>query len=155
MMVQVSHDPSAVYAEHAAELVRYATVLAGPAGADDLVADACVKAFTSPSWDTVDHPRAYLYRAVLNEARQAARSGARRRARERQASVPDRVDPPHAAPEVHTALQQLTERQRAVVFLTYWQDRTTADISDDLGIDQRTVQRELLAARARLAQLLS
>lgn len=154
MMVEVSRDPAGVYAEHAAELVRYATVLAGPSGADDLVAEACVKAFGSPAWATVENPRAYLYRAVLNEARQAGRSGARRLVRERRAAVADRVDPPASAVDVHSALRVLTERQRAVVFFTYWQDRTTAEIADELGIDQRTVQRELLAARSRLAEVL-
>lgn len=153
-MVQVTRDPASVYAEHAAELVRYATVLAGPSGADDLVADACVKAFASTAWDTVDNPRAYLYRAVLNQARQAARSGARRLARERRAAVTDHVDPPSPSADVFTALRGLTERQRAIVFFTYWQDRSTAEIADDLGLDQRTVQRELLAARTRLAEVL-
>ena len=51
-------------------------------------------------------------------------------------------------------LQSLTDRQRAIVFFTYWQDRSTAEIADDLGIDQRTVQRELLAARTHLAEVL-
>ena len=154
MMTDVQHDPAAVYAEHAAELVRYAAVLVGATGADDLVADACMKAFGSPGWATVEHPRAYLYRAVLNEARQAARSGVRRATRERRAATADRVDPPEVRPEVRAALAALTERQRAVVFFTYWQDRTTAEIADELGIDARTVQRELVAARTRLAEVL-
>jgi len=154
MMVSVELDPATVYAEHAAELVRYAAVLAGPAGADDLVADACVKAFAAPSWATVDNPRAYLYRAVLNEARQAARSGARRTARERRVAGRDRVEPAEPRPDVLASLHTLTDRQRAIVFFTYWQDRTSAEIADDLGIDQRTVQRELTAARTRLAEVL-
>ena len=59
-----------VYARHAGELVRFATVLAGPSGADDLVASAVVKAFTNPGWPDVQNQRAYLFRAVLNEARE-------------------------------------------------------------------------------------
>lgn len=154
MMVSVEHDPATVYAEHAAELVRYAAVLVGPSGADDLVADACVKAFASPGWADVEQPRAYLYRAVLNEARQAARSGARRVARERRMAGRDRVEAPEVEPDVLAGLRTLTERQRAIVFFTYWQDRTTAEIADDLGVEQRTVQRELVAARTRLAEVL-
>jgi len=153
-MVQVSHDPATVYAEHAAELVRYATLLAGPSGADDLVADACVKAFASPGWTAVENPRAYLYRAVLNEARQAARRDGRRADRERRVAARDRIEPAEPRPDVLAPLQSLTDRQRAIVFFTYWQDRSTAEIADDLGIDQRTVQRELLAARTHLAEVL-
>lgn len=153
MMTEMSYEPAAVYAEHAAELVRYATVLVGPSGADDVVADACVKAFASPAWATVANPRAYLYRAVLNEARQTARSGARRRAREQRVAARDRVEAPDARPDVLASLTTLTPRQRAVVFFTYWQDRTTAEIAEELGIDPRTVQRELIAARTRLAEV--
>src|SRR5215213_3062323 len=77
MMLSVGTEREAdgdVYARHASELVRFATVLAGPSGADDLVASAVLKAFTNPGWADVQNRRAYLYRAVLNEARQAGRA---------------------------------------------------------------------------------
>lgn len=154
MMIDVRHDPATVYAEHATELIRYATVLVGPSAAEDLVADAVIAAFSSPAWTTVEHPRAYLYRAVLNAAHHTHRSHARRVVRERRAATAESVEPTLGDPTVVAALQQLTPRQRAVVFFTYWQDRPSAEIADDLGTDQRTVQRDLLAARTRLAQLL-
>ncbi|HWL41947.1 MAG TPA: sigma factor [Ilumatobacter sp.] len=141
----VGREPAVVYAEYAAELTRYATVLVGPSAADDLVAEACLKAFASPGWADVEHPRAYLYRAVLNEAHQAARSGARRLARERRVAEPDRVDPAPVAPDVLTAMQGLSPRQRAVVFFTYWQDRTSAEIANDLG--HRPTHRSARAGR--------
>lgn len=153
-MIDVRHDPAKVYAEHATELIRYATVLVGSSAAEDLVADAVIAAFASPAWTSVDQPRAYLYRAVLNAAHQSHRSQTRRLVRERRAAVAESVEAPEADPAVLAALRQLTPRQRAIVFFTYWQDRSSAEIADDLGTDQRTVQRELFAARARLAQLL-
>ena len=72
MMLSVGTERDAdadVYARHAPELVRFAAVLAGPSGADDLVASAVLRAFTNPGWSGVQNQRAYLYRAVLNEAR--------------------------------------------------------------------------------------
>ena len=70
MQVMTASDRSnaEVYREHAAELVRYATVLVGPTDAADVVADAVLGAFGSRVWPTVTHHRAYLYRAVYHRA---------------------------------------------------------------------------------------
>ncbi len=60
MMLSVGTEREAdadVYARHAPELVRFATVLAGPSGADDLVASAVLKAFTNPGWSGVQNQR--------------------------------------------------------------------------------------------------
>jgi RNA polymerase sigma factor (sigma-70 family) len=141
-----------VYAQHAAELVRFATVLHGPDDADDLVANAVLRAFTSPGWPLVDNRRAYLYRAVLNEARQAARSAGRRRRREEHDVRLGWDEPPHVRPEVIAAVRRLDHRQRAIVFFTYWQDLEPGAIADELGVTVRTVQRQLADARRRLAK---
>jgi RNA polymerase sigma-70 factor (ECF subfamily) len=141
-----------VYARHAPELVRFATVLAGPSGADDLVASAVLKAFSNPGWTNVQNQRAYLYRAVLNEARQEGRAAVRRLRREQLAATPERSDSPAVRPEVLAAMRRLDPRQRAIVFLTYWQDRTPAEIADDMGVNVRTVQRELASARQQLLE---
>lgn len=143
-----------VYARHATELVRFATVLVGPAGADDLVAEAVARAFAHPSWAAVTRRRAYLHRAVLNEARQTERARARRWRREQRAAPIERIEPPEVRPEVLAAVRSLKPRQRAIVFFTFWQDRTTADIADELGTTARTVQRELADARRRLEEAL-
>lgn len=139
-----------LYALHAAELVRYATVLVGPDDADDLVADAVANAFAHPNWAGVEQRRAYLYRAVLNQARQTERSRARRRRRERRVAVRESVPAREVRPEVLAAVQSLPPRQRAIVFFTYWQDRTVADIAAELDVTTRTVQRDLTQARTHL-----
>ena len=136
-----------------ADSTRFATVLAGPSAAADLVASAVAKASANPDWRTVDNRRAYLYRAVLNEARQTARSDSRRQRREQLAAPVERTGgEPSVRPEVLAAVRRLDQRQRAIVFFTYWQDRTPAEIADDLGVTVRTVQRELADARARLLE---
>jgi DNA-directed RNA polymerase specialized sigma24 family protein len=66
--VQLSGD-EAVYERLAPELIRFATGLVGRDDAPDVMATAFVKAMSSPSWHAVRERRAYLYRAVLNEAR--------------------------------------------------------------------------------------
>ncbi|MDF2732719.1 MAG: putative polymerase subfamily sigma factor [Desertimonas sp.] len=141
-----------VYARHAPELVRFATVLAGPSGADDLVASAVLKAFTNPGWSGVQNQRAYLYRAVLNEARQEGRANVRRLRREQLAAESERSDSASVRPEVLAAMRRLDPRQRAIVFFTYWHDRTPNEIADDLGVNVRTVQRELASARQQLLE---
>jgi RNA polymerase sigma factor (sigma-70 family) len=143
-----------LYARHAGELVRFATVLVGPCGADDLVAEAVARVVAHPSWPTVQERRAYLYRAVLNEARHQERARFRRRRREELAAERERVDALDVRPEVLAAVRSLAPRQRAVVFFTYWQDRTTSDIAAELGITPRTVQRELAKARLKLEDAL-
>ena len=155
MMLSVGTERDAdadVYARHAPELVRFATVLAGPSGADDLVASAVLKAFTNPGWPGVQNQRAYLYRAVLNEARQEGRAAVRRLRREQLAAAPERSDSASVRPEVLAAMRRLDPRQRAIVFFTYWHDRTPNEIADDLGVNVRTVQRELASARQQLSE---
>jgi hypothetical protein len=52
------------YRKWADELTRYATALAGPAGAGDLVAEAFASVLSrgSAAWTSVLDPRSYLYR---------------------------------------------------------------------------------------------
>jgi RNA polymerase sigma factor (sigma-70 family) len=154
MMASVGTEPeldAELYARHAAELVRFATVLHGPSDADDLVANAVLRSFTSPAWPLVENRRAYLYRAVLNEARQSARSGRRRHRREQAERRLEALEPPaQVRPEVIAAVRRLDQRQRAIVFFTYWQDLTPAEIAAELDINVRTVQRQLADARRRL-----
>jgi RNA polymerase sigma factor (sigma-70 family) len=155
MMLSVGTERNAdadVYARHATELVRFATVLAGPSGAEDLVASAVLKAFTNPGWSGVQNQRAYLYRSVLNEARQEGRANVRRLRREQLAAGPESSDNASVRPEVLAAMRRLDPRQRAIVFFTYWQDRAPAEIAADLGINVRTVQRELSSARQQLLE---
>jgi DNA-directed RNA polymerase specialized sigma24 family protein len=118
-----------LYGKHAEELTRFATGLVGPQDAPDVVSAAVLACMFSKGWSALENPRAYLFRAVLNQARQLRRASARRVAREQQ--VPgrawrgseDEVDPPEVRPEILAAVMALSLRQRAVTVLTYWSDR--------------------------------
>ncbi len=66
-----------IYGKYAEELIRFATFLAGPSDAPDLLSEAMLKVLASKAWPTVGNHRAYLHRAVLNEARMLARRESR------------------------------------------------------------------------------
>ena len=72
MVIDVAAGPQTdeqTYRELAAELIRFATALVGPSDAADVMASAFAKAIASRTWTGVLNRRAYLYRAVHNEAR--------------------------------------------------------------------------------------
>jgi RNA polymerase sigma factor (sigma-70 family) len=143
-----------VYAECAKDLVRFATGLVGPSDAADVVSAAVVRCLSSRAWPTVRDRRAYLFRAVLNQARAGALSRSRREARERRASAPEAVPPTEVDPAVLAAVARLSVRQRAVVVLTYWADQDPASIAELLDVSEGTVRRHLARARSRLRRML-
>ena len=134
--------------------MRFANSLVGPSDAADVVSEAVLRVFTSRNWSNVDNHRAYLYRAVLNEARSRHRSSMRRIAREARTATLDRIDPPEVRPEVWTALAQLSPRQRAVAYLTYMEDLDESQVSERLGIGRGSVRQHLGRARERLRRIL-
>jgi RNA polymerase sigma factor (sigma-70 family) len=143
-----------VYEKYADNLVRFATGLVGPSDSQDVVATAVMRAMWSRQWPAVHNQRAYLYKAVLNEARMHHRGAIRRRARELRALDPISVAPPEIRPEVLEAVERLNFRQRAVVFLTYWEDLPGPEIAHRLGLSESSVHRYLRHAEARLRGIL-
>ena len=147
-------DSSELYRRHADELVRYATVLVGPADAPDVVVDALVAAFASPGWPSVENQRAYLYRAVLNRSLSMRRSDARRVAREERVATSDSVVAGESSVDAQRALAVLSPQQRAVVYLTYWDDLTPTQVAALLGVSEGTVRKQLARAREQLRRIL-
>jgi RNA polymerase sigma-70 factor (ECF subfamily) len=149
-------DDVDTYRRHSAELMRYATVLVGPDDAADVVADAVLAAFAARSWRDVANRRAYLYRAVLNASASHHRSTLRRRRRETTVAslAPTTADPPVPGVDAHRALGQLSEQQRAVVYLTYWEDQTPTQVAELLGVADGTVRKQLARARDHLRRIL-
>jgi RNA polymerase sigma factor (sigma-70 family) len=144
-----------VYSKFAEELIRFATGLVGPSDAEDVVSGAVLSAMYSQKWSSVQNRRAYLYRTVLNEARQQWRATARRRAREAKASPPEVWDVENSNPEVLDVVRGLSARQRAVIVLTYWNDLEPPRIAVLLGISEGAVKRHLARARAHLRERFS
>ncbi len=148
-------DNEQVYRNHCEELTRYATGLVGPFDAPDVVTDACLRAFGSRNWrDVVDH-RAYLYRTVTSVATDHHRRTLSRRLRESRAATPEAIEIAPADFDVLAAVARLSMNQRAVVFLTYWEDLTPAAAGERLGITEGSVKRHLARARKRLGEMLA
>jgi RNA polymerase sigma factor (sigma-70 family) len=143
-----------VYEKYADELIRFATALVGPSDAADILSMAVLRVFASRRWPDVHNQRAYLTRAVLNEARMNHRSAMRRRAREHRFAPRDRVEAPELRPEVLARVGRLSVRQRAVVVLTYWDDLDPVEISRRLGISPGSVRRHLARAHGQLREMM-
>jgi RNA polymerase sigma factor (sigma-70 family) len=145
-----------LYEKHADDLVRFATGLVGPSDAADVVSAAVLRAMSSPRWGSVANRRAYLYRAVVNEARMHHRSTLRRRAREARIAPRDAAaEAPLPRPEVLASVARLSVRQRAVVTLTYWDDLDRTTVAALLGISEGAVKRHLARAHHRLRELMT
>ena len=146
---RVAHELSdaELYTKHADELMRFATFLVGPNEAADVLSSAVLHSIGSRTWPTVTNRRSYLYQAVLNESRQHHRRVDRAR---RPVVTSDRFEPPEVRPEVVDAVKRLSPQQRAVVFLTYWQDLDRASVAETLAVTDGTVRRQLARAHRRL-----
>lgn len=137
-----------LWREHAGELTRYATLLVGAADAPDIVSIAFLKVMrnnTAPR-----NMRGYLLRAVTNVAHDQRRSRQRRWARDLHAVRAHSTDTEDGDIDIRRAVAQLSVRQRAVVYLTYWEDLTAPQAAEVLGITADSVRRHLSRARDRL-----
>lgn len=144
-------EDAEIYGKYAEELVRFATGLVGPSDAADCVSSAVLRCILSKGWGTVRNRRAFLYRAVVNEARQSHRATMRRRAREARASAPEpSVVTGEVRPEILQAVGALSTGQRAAIFLTYWADLNPGSIGRLLGVSEGTVRANLARGRAKL-----
>ena len=147
------------YRAYADELIRYATTMVGPDRASDVVADTLLSVYAHRDGvDDVEHLRAFLYRAVFHHSVDANRSRDRRRRREERADCgyrqPSAPTSSERSMDARRALDVLSEQQRAVVFLTYWADRTPAEVAHLLDVQEGTVRKQLARARKRLREVL-
>jgi RNA polymerase sigma factor (sigma-70 family) len=144
-----------LYRKHADELIRFATALAGPSMAEDVLAAGVTSALASPGWAAVENRRAYLFRCVASEAMRTARSAQRRLRRERRLAPREAVEDQVLDRDVLTAMLALSTRQRAVVYLTYWHGLIAVEVAESVGCSERTVERELERSRLILERKLS
>jgi RNA polymerase sigma factor (sigma-70 family) len=145
-----------IYRKYADELTRFANGLVGPSYAADVVADAIITCFSSSQWESVTSKRPYLYRSVYNQAVEFHRSSRRRKGREERAAQPEALnEPADIRPEILAAVSRLSVQQRAVVFLTYWDDLTPTSIANLLNISDGSVRRHLARGRSRLKEFLN
>ncbi|MEP7112094.1 MAG: RNA polymerase sigma factor [Ilumatobacteraceae bacterium] len=144
------------YREEGPRLIRLATVLVGPADAQDLVADTVHALVRRDDWSSISEPSAYLTRSVVNAAIALKRSTGRRLAREERSvrlTIAHSVDPAHAI-DVQRALRRLSLQQRAVAYFVYWEDLTIPQIARRLDVTEGTVRKQLARAKERLREVL-
>lgn len=144
------------YQENAPRLMRLATVLVGRDDASDLVADSVFRAVHSSSWPTVHDHRAFLVRSLINEASSRHRSNARRLRREEHVARRDgdhRLDPADLL-DVRDALALLSQQQRVIVYLAYWEDLSIPELARWLAVSEGTVRRQLDRAKSKLREVL-
>ncbi len=137
-------------------LLAFATVLTDqPALADDLAQDVLIRA--NARWGRIggmDRPDLYLRKMILNEY------FSWRRRSWRLIPVGDAVAPRDATPDhavevaehqaMLTEIGKLSKRQRAVVVLRYYEDRTDQEIAELLGCTPSTVRAHAAHALAAL-----
>jgi len=142
----------AIYTKHKDDLIRYAAVLVGSSDAEDVLSTVVLRTLERRSLVDLGDARSYLFRAILNEARDRAR----RRARADALPIPplDPVGIPELDWEVASALRVLPPRQLAAVYLIYWEDLTVHDAAKALGMSSGTLKRYLHLARRRLKGLI-
>lgn len=138
-----------IYEKHRDELTSFARVLVGRADAPDVVS-AVVTRLLASGRSLVDlrDARSYLMRAVLNESRSVLRK------RREVAETDQPIHDPEYDDRVIAAVAGLPARQRAVTFLAYWEEMTSTEIGELLGMRPGTVRRYLHLAREKLRGVL-
>ena len=132
-------------------LLRIAYLVTGNAhDAEDLVQSALEKAATR--WRHIEDPEAYLRRVIYTKAVSRWRY-----LRARPAETLTDTPPDRAAESEHDtrlvladALRRLTPRQRAVLVLRFYEDRTEAEAAILLGVSTGTVKSQTRHALRRL-----
>ncbi|MFT7474201.1 MAG: RNA polymerase sigma factor (sigma-70 family) [Verrucomicrobiales bacterium] len=143
------------YRKHADGLIRMATALVGPNNAEDVFSSAVLRVLNSRTWRRLDDDerRAYLCRSIMNEAKRWGRQAGRRQQRESIYSAQRLLSESMTEPEeIWAAVASLSVRQRAVVFLTYYEDLDTAAVAKSLGISPGSVYQHLNRARNALKE---
>jgi RNA polymerase sigma-70 factor (sigma-E family) len=158
MRRHVEEELRVFVANRYARLRRTAYLLCGDwHRADDLVQTALARVVVASRRRVVDNLDAYasttLLRTFLDDNRRLWRR------RELSLPVPREdmapAQDPTVALTVLAALKSLPPRQRAVVVLRYWEDRSVEETADALGINAGTVKSHGAKALAALRQALA
>lgn len=144
-----------IYADLRRDLMRYATALVGVSDAGDVVSSVVTRVMAKDGLIALKEPKAYLMRSILNESRMRHRS----RSRETRAVLAlqtDAADRRHEDDLDHVLdlVMDLPPRQRAAVFLAYYEQYTPTEIAGLMGCRAGTVRRYLHLARAKLREVI-
>ncbi|GAA2427043.1 SigE family RNA polymerase sigma factor [Streptomyces glaucus] len=125
--------------------------------AEDLVQTALGKVFAS--WSRVrraDSPDAYAHTVLMRSY--ISHKRLRRSSEQPVAALPDTADASAADNALRltllAALRELPPRDRAVVVLRYWEDRSVQETASALGMTQSSVRNRSSRALARLRKVI-
>lgn len=142
-------DDGALFGKLRPELIKYANALVGPSEGEDVVMTVVGRTLRRIKLSELDNPKGYLLRAVLNEARGRGR---RKSTVQLGDILTEGADPGLA--EVVDVLMALPTRQRAAIYLHYWEGLAVSDIAQTMGVGPGTVKRYLHLARKKLKGVL-
>jgi RNA polymerase sigma-70 factor (sigma-E family) len=131
-------SPDELFRTERDAMLRLAVLLVGSRQiAEEIVQDSFSAVLQR--WDTLERPGAYLRAVVVNGCRMSLRRRETER-RHRELDPPMPQDSPLELIELHEALASLPARQRVVVVLRYFADRSDAEIAESLGCRPATVR---------------
>jgi RNA polymerase sigma factor (sigma-70 family) len=138
---------------HLTAMTRLASRLAPGADRDDVVQEALTRAWLKRHQydDSRGSLSAWLLAITADQARKAARRGARRLFFRPDA---DRGAPPEDLVDLHRALRRLTRRQRLAIDCVYFVGLSLAETAAIMGCAEGTVKSTLADARGKLRTFL-
>jgi RNA polymerase sigma-70 factor (ECF subfamily) len=146
--------------ERSALLRRVQRILGGDSGAEDVIQAVWFKARRVDNSQSIDNPRAYLYRLAINLATDHGRESTRRNRllaehylwqEDEQISTEEQVMAQDELQRVLDAAGHLPEPTRTIFHLNRLQGLTQADIARRMGVSVTTVENHVRAALQRLA----
>ena len=144
-----------IYEDLRGPLLRFAASLVGRSEAPDLVSEVVVSTLQRRSLGSLDNPKAYLMQAIHNRAKTRIRHAVR----ERTAIGRLREETDHglgADPSgVVETVAALPARQRAAIYLVYWEGMNPSEAAAHLGVRPATLRRYLHLARNKLRRHLN
>ena len=138
-----------VYRENRLSLIRLGFLLTGSQHeAEDLVQTAFAAA--QHRWTEIEQPIAYLRQVIVNRAKDG-----QRRAFRAPPSPPESITQITEVDETFAAILRLSETQRAVVVLHFYEDLSLVDIASILDRPASTVRSDLNRALTHLRKTVS
>jgi RNA polymerase sigma-70 factor (ECF subfamily) len=146
-------DEEALFASLYPALFRLACVVCPPEGdPDDLVQDATARALRRGPLTSLEHPKAYLRRSIVNLASNERRRLGRQRRAVQRLDRSEAVEATYASDLVE--LRALSPTTRAVLWLAEVEGAPYAEIGEQLGMSEDAARTRAARARAQLRHLM-
>jgi RNA polymerase sigma-70 factor (ECF subfamily) len=142
-------DDGALFDRLRPELIRYANALVGPSEGEDVVMAVVGRTLRRVQLSELGNAKGYLLKAVLNEARGRGR---RPVSVELGDTLTAGADPGMA--EIIDVLMELPTRQRAAIYLHYWEGLSVDEVAAAMAVGPGTVKRYLHLGREKLKGVL-